>query len=777
MDENKSNDAEPVELTVTNGEASESTKKVDVDAADSTCESASIELGPLKEAETQREELNEPNQSKECLNEPIGSGSLKEAETENKQTNEPNEPAGSDPVFNEQDTESGQLVSKPTKRKRLAQDVIGRLEDAVAFNSKDVESWRRLIAELKNKGNLVEVGAAFERMVTIFPTSADTWIDYIGTELENGEFAKVEQLFARCLTKVLNVKLWEFYLSYVRRTNNLSTDGDRARNTISQAYEFILDRIGIDIESGSLWSQYIEFIRGKDTSTTWEEQQKMDLLRKTYRRAIVIPLKNLESLWQNYNSFENNLNKTTARKFINEKSGAYMNARGALRELRNITQELNRDTTPSPRKWIQAEKSDFMQWKKWIDWEKGNPLGFDNPKDIKTRVSYAYSQAMMSMRYYPEIFFSAALYYVELEFIEDAIDLLNIGIQANPASFLLSLKLAEIYESDHKFTELKNSFERLIKNLKAERNRLSRNLEEEEAEIQDVDNNLTELQKQQSDILRTQITENLQMNSKDITIAYTHYMKAMERSNGIKEARRVFGEARKLSYSTYHIYICSAMIEYHTNREPVIASKIFEVGLKRFSENPDYVKAYFDYLVLIKDNTNARALFEKSVVKMEPDMAQPLYEHVLRYESEYGELSALLKLEQRYLELYPQTSKVDLFANRYKTMGYDPIREIDMGQRFTSYTTESSSSLEVGTSSQASFEHSDKVDEQPPVKRARENEMPISIVEQTQVMLPADIYVLLRALPPANAAYGPVAFDAAKLVKLIKEVNTSSHSV
>lgn len=645
---------------------------------------------------------------------------------------------------------------KPAKRKRLAQDVIGKLEDEIADSPTNVELWRRLVAEVKNKGNLEEVRAAFERMVAMFPTSAETWIDYIGIELENDEFHNVEQLFSRCLTKVPNVKLWEFYLGYVRRMNNISIDGDKARTTISQAYEFILERIGIDVESGPIWNQYLEFIRGKDTSTTWEEQQKMDLLRKTYRRAIVIPLKNLETLWQTYNTFENNLNKTTARKFINEKSGSYMNARGALRELQNITRGISRDTTPNPRKWTAAEQTEADQWMKWVEWEKINPLGLENANELRARVKFAYSQAMMSLRYFPEVFFSAANYAVQQDAVDDTIEYLNTGIQANPTSFLLSLKLAEVYESQHKINELKATFEVLIKNLKTERARLTRRLEEEE------DDETQNIKSQKE----------LESNARDVTIAYTHYMKAMERAQGIKEARRIFGEARKLAYSTFHIYVASARMEYHSNKEPVVASKIFEVGLKRFGDNPEFVKIYFDFLVLINDETNARALFEKSVVKMDPVTAKPLYDHLLQYEGSYGELSTLLKLEQRYIQLYPETSPVELFSNRHEVLGINPIGEIDLGERYKAGPAKP-------RKPQAAEQLNDKEsygDDEPPTKRSRENDTPGPLIEQVdQVILPSDVLVLLKALPPANAGYGPVSFDAGKLVKLIRDVHIPNH--
>ena len=39
----------------------------------------------------------------------------------------------------------------------------------------------------------------------------------------------------------------------------------------------------------------------------------MDALRKVYHRAVQIPLENVETLWSELETFENNLNRITVR--------------------------------------------------------------------------------------------------------------------------------------------------------------------------------------------------------------------------------------------------------------------------------------------------------------------------------------------------------------------------------------------------------------------------------------------------------------------------------
>jgi len=134
-------------------------------------------------------------------------------------------------------------------------------------------------------------------------------------ELEQNEFFRVEQIFNKSLLAVPNVQLWTTYLNYVRRRNNLTSDtSGNARQVVSQTYDFVLQNIGIDKDSGPLWQDYVQFLRsgpGQVGGTGWQDQQKMDSLRKAYQRAICIPTQALNALWKEYDAFEMGLNKVT----------------------------------------------------------------------------------------------------------------------------------------------------------------------------------------------------------------------------------------------------------------------------------------------------------------------------------------------------------------------------------------------------------------------------------------------------------------------------------
>lgn len=92
---------------------------------------------------------------------------------------------------------------------------------------------------------------------------------------------------------------------------NANANDPNSRNTIKKAYEFALNHIGQDKDSGEIWKDYIDFLKGTETHTTWDAQQKMDALRSAYHRAVVVPIESVESLWRELDAFETNLNKIT----------------------------------------------------------------------------------------------------------------------------------------------------------------------------------------------------------------------------------------------------------------------------------------------------------------------------------------------------------------------------------------------------------------------------------------------------------------------------------
>lgn len=127
----------------------------------------------------------------------------------------------------------------------------------------------------------------------------------------------LEKIFQRTLLQIPHVPLWSMYLDHIRRHNNVTTDASgEARQIIHQAYDLALQHVGLDKDSGKLWQDYVQFIKsgpGNIGGSNWQDQQKMDLLRKIYQRAICVPTQSANLLWKEYDGFEMGLNKITVR--------------------------------------------------------------------------------------------------------------------------------------------------------------------------------------------------------------------------------------------------------------------------------------------------------------------------------------------------------------------------------------------------------------------------------------------------------------------------------
>lgn len=196
---------------------------------------------------------------------------------------------------------------------RLQADTIGLLEDRVKEDPRgDVDAWKALMQEQHRRNRIEDARDVYERFFGVFPQAAEIWLDYLGMELSLDNFQQAEAIFGRTLLSVPHVDLWTAYLNYIRRRHDLNDPSGQARQVVSTSYEFVLQHIGQDRDSGQIWSDYIQFLKsgpGQVGGTSWQDQQKMDILRKAYQRAICVPMPNLNALWKEYNQFELGLNK------------------------------------------------------------------------------------------------------------------------------------------------------------------------------------------------------------------------------------------------------------------------------------------------------------------------------------------------------------------------------------------------------------------------------------------------------------------------------------
>ncbi|KAL9030316.1 MAG: hypothetical protein Q9196_001544 [Gyalolechia fulgens] len=620
-----------------------------------------------------------------------------------------------------------------TPKARLPHDRIGILEDRIQEDPRgDMDAWLSLIDEFRKRGKLDEARATYERFFVVFPAAAEIWVAYAQMENESHQLHAVDRILNKTLLSLPNLRLWSTYLDHVRRLNDVTRDtAGNARQVITQAYEVALENIGIDKDSGSLWQEYIQFLKsrpGNVGGTTWQEQQKMDQLRKAYQQAIKVPTQATQALWKEYDQFEMSINKNTGRKFLQEESPAYMTARSSYIALSNITRNLRRTTLPSlpPALGFDGDREYAEQldiWKQWIQWEKDDPLVLkegkeEERKQWRDRVVFVYKQAVMAMRFWPEMWFDAANFCFQNEMEPIGNEFLTQGINANPESCLLAFKRADRIELTTSSEEgddgiarrgaaVREPYDKVLAALydlatktkaretqeiaKAEAQFAaamddqpkSKNEDDEEnADEEEVESN-ERRKKAQLEAIRGVTAIQITVLHKTITFVWITLMRAMRRVQGkgkvgdkVGGSRQIFTDARKRGRLTHDIYVASAMIEYHCY-EPEATKKIFERGLKLFPEDEAFALEYIKHLMTTNDHINARVIFETVVNKLtsKPETlqrAKPLYAFFHDFESKYGELTQIIKLEKRMKEHFPDDPTLSHFSRRFAQPGFDP---------------------------------------------------------------------------------------------------------
>lgn len=283
--------------------------------------------------------------------------------------------------------------------------------------------------------------------------------------MNRGEFEKVEELFKKCFSETENVDLCRLYVSYVRRVNDIVTGGEKSRVTVIQAFEFALSKVGIDIFSNELWKDYLNFLESWTPGAIWEKQQKIDLIRKVYKKFLTIPTKNIESYWSQYAKWENEINSSTSNKFISEKSSEFMIARSWNKEwqrkLQNLDKSLNSECFRDENSKHVNEQ--LLLWKIWIEMEKENKLEL-NEDSLRQRILYVYKQSVSSLPFISELWFNFAkhiLSYDEEANISTCISLLSYSVELNRRSMLLNFFLAELYEKEN-FTKSKEVYYNIL---------------------------------------------------------------------------------------------------------------------------------------------------------------------------------------------------------------------------------------------------------------------------------------------------------------------------
>lgn len=352
-------------------------------------------------------------------------------------------------------------------------------------------------------------------------------------------------------------------------------------------------------------------------------------------------------------------NRPQGRKFLQEKSPAYMTARTCYTQLQNLTRDLNRTTLPKlpPVPGSDGEAEYIGQvhlWKEWIAWEKADNLVLkdDDPKAFRKRVLFTYTQALMALQFWPPIWYDAAEFCFEDGMEKEGLDFLRRGIVANPESCLLAFKLSDRIEltttndegndpgAKLRMSKVRDPYDKLLNSLYELGARIKNTESLEMAKLTEQsitgvdaalkgletaeDNEASRLERDSGQTEKEARIAAVKQNAaaqtallqKTISYAWIGLIRAARRIQGKGLPgekgggfRAVFGDARKRGKITSDVYVENALIEYHCYKDPV-GTKIFERGMKLFPDDERFALEYLKHLIAINDTTSKSYLPE-----------------------------------------------------------------------------------------------------------------------------------------------------------------------
>lgn len=470
----------------------------------------------------------------------------------------------------------------------------------------DVDAWDILANEAQLRP-ISEAAPIYEQLLAIFPTAAKYWKLYVEAQMVANNNDATKQIFSRCLLNCLHVGLWRCYIRFISRVNE--NKGVEGRDETRKAFEFMLYHIGTDIASGPLWMEYISFLKSLLATTVQEESQRMTNVRKAYQKAILIPTHHIEQLWKDYENFENSVSRALAKGLVAEYQPKYISARAVYRERKKLCDEIDGNKLAVPPTGSLKEEQQCSAWRRLLAFEKGNPQRIDNGSSGK-RVAFTYEQCLMYLYHYPDIWYDYATWHVRNGSVDSAIKVFQRALKALPDSEVLRYAYAELEECRGGIQASKKIYENLLRN-----------------------------------------------SSTATALGYIQFLRFIRRTEGVEAARKFFTEARKSPNCTYQVFVAYAMMAFCLDKDPKVAHNVFEAGLKRFMHEPAYILEYADFLCRLNDDINVRALFERALSLLPPEESTEVWNRFIKFEQTYGDLTSMLKVEQRRKEALSRTGE------------------------------------------------------------------------------------------------------------------------
>lgn len=538
--------------------------------------------------------------------------------------------------------------------------IFDKAREKLKDNKHSIESWNILIKDAQDK-RIESAREFYEELIENFPTCGRFWKIYIEHELKAKNYEHAEKLFTRSLNDVLHIDLWKAYLVYFKESR-LRLNTDNYNKLVTDAYELALDKIGLDVMSYSIWLDYINFLKSLEQAE--EDNNIKIMLRKSinqvYLRALKNPMINIDQMWREYCTYK--AGKEDRNFPSDELSKEFQSIKRVSREYESVTRQLERHLPSLPLNKVVSFEEEMKQvqaWKRYILWEKQNPLNLDSDREIIKRVMFAYEQSFLCLAYHCDIWYEAANY---------------LQTQSKKFPQISEISTGENLRSFYEI-ETANLYERAISSFMK-------------------NNVLIHLAYANFEELRSNYQKTYEIFEKCIqnpsleepTLAWIHYIRFARRHEDIGAARKLFRRAREDQRSTYHLFIANTNLEYFATKDKTIGFKIFQLGAKKYSNEPEYILAFLRYMSHLNEDNNTRVLFERvlSGDELPAQNMNEIWSEFLKFECGVGDLASILKVDKKRQKFFESTqttsdwSDVILLIDRYKYMDILPCTQNEL---------------------------------------------------------------------------------------------------
>ena len=521
--------------------------------------------------------------------------------------------AGAEPDAADADAtapEPADLPPAAPKMPVVSSQKLDRARNRLAQNRQDLDAWETIVTDAQTRG-VPEGRSLFEEVLAAHPTASRVWRAYAEAEIAgdtggNRDDEAVKAIFSRCLLSCPSALLWRSYTRYMGKTNDAGTE--EGVQAIKAAFEYTVDTVGEDLESGPLWLDYVVFLKTADPTHACPdakpeqaESARMQEVRRAYQRAVSVPTNSIDALYREYDAFEHGVSAALAKPLLAEVKPGVDVARAALKERKRLHDQCIVGGLAGPPGTSKDEKSPDGQaraWRAMINWERSNPqkltpdaeAGETAHPQLVTRVALAYDQALMSLWNFPDIWLEFAAWH-EGNDHEEAKAVLQRAREALPGCPLVHFAAADLVEARGDATAASAVYESVLDEYEVKC--------AADAEAANVDG---------ADDFKF---DHPPMDDATLLVSI-EYMRCARRMRGRDEARKSFMRVRKAPGKRWEAFAAAALLEWRYDKNDKVARNVFELGLKSFISQPQYVARYAEFLVGCNDVGNARVLFERA---------------------------------------------------------------------------------------------------------------------------------------------------------------------